>query len=108
MYVERPALIVPAKVRPTVTVAWSLTVTGCDRTATAATGCAEDRDGAVTALLAATHDAIAAAAMSAAGAARYELRAAGELVALIRTGVDEDGSPDYASTSALIQRIAAT
>ena len=90
------------------TVAWSLTATGCDRIVAAVTGCADDRDGAVTALLAATQDAIAAAAMSAAGAARYELRAAGELVAFIQTGVGEDGSPDYALTYALIQRIAAT
>ena len=68
----------------------------------------ERRLHAVTALLAATQDAIAAAERSAAPAAHYELRAAGALVALIQTGTDEHGDPDYAATSALIQRIAAT
>ena len=42
---------------------------------------------------------------SAAPAARYELRAAAELVAIIQTGADEDGSPDHAATSTLVQRI---
>lgn len=88
-------------------VAWSLTATGPHRIDTVM-GCADDHEDAVTALLAATQDAIDAAERSAAPAAHYELRAAGALVALIQTGTDEHGDPDYAATSALIQRIAAT
>jgi len=52
--------------------------------------------------------ALAAAERSGALAARYELRAAGALVALIQTGTDQHGNPDYGATRALIQRIAAT
>lgn len=86
------------------TVGWSLTTTTLVRIDT--TICtADDPDAAVTAVLAAAQDAIATAELSAAPAARYELRAADELVALIGTGADEDGRPDYASTSGLIQRI---
>lgn len=88
-------------------VAWSLTVTGLDRIDTVL-GCAGDGEDAVTALLAATQDALAAAERSGASAAHYELRAAGALVALIQTGTDEYGNPDYRATRALIQRIAAT
>lgn len=87
-------------------VPWSLTATGPHRIDTVM-GCADDHEDAVTALLAATQDALAAAELSAAPAAHYELRAAGALVALIQTGADEHGDPDYAATSALIQRIAA-
>jgi hypothetical protein len=45
------------------------------------------------------------ARLLAAPAARYELRAAAELVAIIQTGADEEGSPDHAATSALVARI---
>ncbi len=86
------------------TMPWSLTITTPVRIDTTI-GTADDRDAAVTAVLFAAQDAIATAERSAAPAARYELRAAGELVALIQTGADEDGRPDYASTSGLIQRI---
>lgn len=86
------------------TVPWSLTTTAPGRIDTTM-GIADDRDAAVTAVLAAAQDANATAELSAAPAARYELRAADELVALIQTGSDEDGRPDYASTSGLIQRI---
>lgn len=88
-------------------VSWSLTATGPNRIDTVM-GRARDQEDAVTALLAATQDAITTDALSAAPAARYELRAAGELVALIQTGADEHGNPDYASAAALIQRIALT
>lgn len=86
------------------TVPWSLTTTAPVRIDTTM-GIADDHDAAVTAVLAAAQDAIDDAELSAAPAARFELRAAGELVALIQTGADEDGRPDYASTRALIQRI---
>ena len=85
------------------TVPWSLTTTAPVRIDTTM-GIADDHDAAVTAVLAAAQDAIDDAELSAAPAARFELRAAGELVALIQTGADEDGRPDYASTRALIQR----
>jgi hypothetical protein len=85
-------------------VPWSLTTTAPVRIDTTM-GIADDHDAAVTAVLAAAQDAIDDAELSAAPAARFELRAAGELVALIQTGADEDGRPDYASTRALIQRI---
>lgn len=88
-------------------VPWSLTVTTFDRIDTVMDD-ASDREDAVTALLAATQDALAAAERSGALAARYELRAAGALVALIQTGTDQHGNPDYGATRALIQRIAAT
>lgn len=86
------------------TVPWSLTTTTPARIDTTI-GIADDHDAAVTAVLVAAQDAIAAAELSAAPVARYELRAADELVALIQTGADEDGRPDYASTAELIQRI---
>lgn len=86
------------------TVPWSLTTTAPQRIDTTI-GTADDHDAAVTAVLFAAQDAIAAAELSTAPAARYELRAADELVALIQTGADEDGRPDHASTSGLIQRI---
>lgn len=86
------------------TVPWSLTTTAPQRIDTTI-GVADDHDAAVTALLFAAQDAIAAAELSAAPVARYELRASDELVALIQAGVDEDGRPDYASASRLIQRI---
>lgn len=88
-------------------VPWSLTATGPHRIDTVM-GCADDHEDAVTALLAATQDALAAAERSAAPPVHYELRAAGALVALIQTGTDEHGHPDYAATGALIARIAAT
>jgi hypothetical protein len=68
-------------------------------------GIADDHDAAVTAVLAAAQAAIDDARVSAVPAVRYELRAATELVAIIQTGADEDGSPDHAATSALVQRI---
>lgn len=86
------------------TVPWSLTTTAAQCIDTTI-GTADDHDAAVTAVLFAAQDAIATAELSAGPAARYELRAAGELVTLIQTGADEDGSPDYASTRGLIRRI---
>ncbi|CAA0123175.1 Uncharacterised protein [Mycolicibacterium vanbaalenii] len=86
------------------TVPWSLTTTTPVRIDTTI-GASDDHDAAVTAVLFAAQDAIAADERSAAPAARYELRAADELVALIGTGAGEDGRPDYASTGELIQRI---
>jgi hypothetical protein len=84
-------------------VPWSLTTTAPQRIDTTI-GSADDHDAAVTAVLFAAQGAIAAE-LSATPAARYELRAADELVALIQTGADEDGRPDYPSTSGLVQRI---
>ena len=84
-------------------VPWSLTTATHVRIDTTV-GMADDPDAAMTAVLAAAQDAIASAGLSAAPA-RYELRAADQLVALIGTGVDEDGEPDYASTSGLFRRI---
>ncbi len=85
-------------------VPWSLSVTAADRIETTI-GNAVDDDAAVTAVLIAALDAIDAAARTATPAAHYELRAGGELVALIQTGADDSGLPDYATTRALIQRI---
>lgn len=86
------------------TVPWSLSTTAPARIDTTM-GVADDHDAAVTAVLAAAQDAIDDAQLSAAPAARYELRAGGDLVAILQTGADEDDSPDHASTRALIQRI---
>jgi len=83
-------------------VSWSLTITAPGRIDT--TMGIADHDAAVTAVLAAAQAAIDDARVSAVPAVRYELRAAMELVAIIQTGADEDGSPDHA-TSALLQRI---
>lgn len=85
-------------------VSWSLTTTAPCRIDTTM-GIGEDHDAAVTAVLVAAQDAIAAGRLSQAPAARYELRAAAELVAIIQTGADEDGSPDHRGTSALVQRV---
>jgi hypothetical protein len=87
-----------------VTVPWSLTTTAPGRIDTTM-DIADDHDAAVTAVLAAAQAAIDDARVSATPAVRYELRAATELVAIIQTGADEDGSPDHAATSALVQRI---
>ena len=86
------------------TVPWSLTIATPVRIDTTL-GIADDHDAAVSSVLAAAQDAIGGAERSAAPAARHELRAAGELVAIIQVGADEDGRPDYALTRALIQRI---
>lgn len=86
------------------TVTWSLTATAPGRIDTTI-GVAADHDAAVTAVLAAAQDAIDDARKASSPAARYELRATGELVAVIQTGADDDGRPDHASTGALIQRI---
>jgi hypothetical protein len=85
-------------------VSWSLTITSPVRIDTTM-GMGGDHDAAVTEVLAAAQAAIDDARVTAAPAARYELRAAGELVAIVQTGDDEDGSPDHVSTCALIQRI---
>ena len=86
------------------TVPWSLTNTAPGRIDTTI-GIADDHDAAVTAVLAAAQAAIDDARLSATPAARYELRAAAELVAIIATGANDDGSPDHAATRALVQRI---
>lgn len=88
------------------TVPWSLTTTN-HRTVDTTTAVAHDVESAVTATLAAAHDAIEAARASQAPTARYELRADSELVAIIQTGVDEHGRPDCTATVDLIRRIAA-
>lgn len=83
---------------------WSLTTAahgGIDTTM----GISDNHDAAVTAALAAAQDAIDEAHASAGPTARYELRADAKLVAIIQTGVDEDGSPDHVATRALVQRI---
>lgn len=87
------------------TVPWSLS-TANHRSVDTTIGVAHDLESAITATLAATHDAIEAARASAGPVARYELRAGSELVAIIQTGVDEHGQPDHAETAALIARIA--
>lgn len=86
------------------TVPWSLSIATADRVATTI-GTAVDEEAAVTAALFAARDAIDADALAADAAVRYEVRAAGELVALIETGADRNGQPDYVATRALIQRI---
>jgi hypothetical protein len=86
------------------TVSWSLTITSPCRNATTM-GSADDHEAAVTKVLAAAQEAIDDARVTAAPAARYELRAAGEPVAIVQTGADEDGNPDHVSTRELIQRI---
>lgn len=70
---------------------------------------AEHHDAAVTAVLVAALDATPEArARELPRSPRYELRAGGELVALIETGTDETGFPDHAEAAALIQRIELT
>ncbi len=86
------------------TVSWSLTTTATARIDTTI-GIAGDHDAAVTAALVAALDAITAAELSAAPHSRYELHAGYDLIAIIQSGVDDDGRPDHASTRALIQRI---
>lgn len=85
-------------------VPWSLTTSTAARIDTTM-GLADDHDAAVTAALLAAQDAIDGAERSQAPTARYEVRAAGKLVAVVQTGADQDGRPDYASTRELIQRI---
>ena len=86
------------------TVPWSLTTTAPGRIDTTI-GIAEDQDAAVTAVLAAAHDAIDSAGKASAPMARYELRAVDQLVAIVQTGADDDCTPGHASTNSLIQRI---
>ena len=87
------------------TVVWSLTTTTAGRVDTII-DTAEEYEAAVTAVLAA-----ALAAMHAARTTqvphtpRYELRADGELVALIQTGTDDAGCPGHAEAASLIARI---
>lgn len=83
------------------TVPWSLTTTAPARI-DITIGVADDHEAAVTAAQAAIRD----AGVSAAPAARYELRAALDLVAIIQTGTDEAGCPDHAEAAELIRRIA--
>jgi uncharacterized protein (DUF2126 family) len=84
-----------------VTVPWSLTTTAPGRI-DITIGVADDHEAAVTAAQAAIRD----ARVSAAPAARYELRAALDLVAIVQTGTDEAGCPDHAEAAELIRRIA--
>lgn len=83
------------------TVPWSLTTTAPGRI-DITIGVADDHEAAVTAAQAAIRD----ARVSAAPAARYELRAALDLVAIVQTGTDEAGCPDHAEAAELIRRIA--
>ncbi|OBB86792.1 hypothetical protein [Mycolicibacterium peregrinum] len=48
----------------------------------------------------------AAAAGTAAGLPRYELRQAGHLVAIIQTGVNEAGLPDHAGATHILDQLA--
>lgn len=86
------------------TVPWSLTITAPGRIDTTM-GMADDH-AAVTATLAAGQDGIDDARRSAAPAARYELRADADLVAIIQTGADQAGCPDHAQAAELVRRIA--
>lgn len=87
------------------TAAWSLTTTTAGRVDTII-DTAEEYDAAVTAVLAAALDAMhAARTTQLPHTPRYELRADGELVALIQTGTDDAGCADHAEAAALIQRI---
>ena len=88
------------------TVSWSLTTTAPGRSDTTM-GVAHDREAAVTAALAAVQAAVDDARVSAGPAARYELRAAGELIAIIQTGADERGRPDHGEAGNVVGRIAA-
>lgn len=89
------------------TVLWSLTTTIDGRVDTII-DTAQTRENAVTAVLAATLDAMHDARIGELPQApRYELRADGDLVALIQTGTDEAGRADHAEAAALIQRIEA-
>jgi hypothetical protein len=89
-----------------VTITWSLTTTAPGRIDTTI-GVAHDAEAAVTAALAAAQAAIDDARLTASPAARYELRAATELVAIIQTGADEHRHPDHAEAADLLARIAA-
>lgn len=87
---------------------WTLTTTTARRVDTMI-GPAQDHEVAVTAVLAATLDAIDdARTVGTSDLPRYELRANGELVALIQTGTENGGRPDHADTAELIQRIEAS
>lgn len=87
------------------TVPWSLTTAAPGRIETTI-GIGYGHEAAATAALAAALDAIKDAHMSAAPAARYELRAASALVAIIHTGTDEAGVPDHIEAAELVRRIA--
>jgi hypothetical protein len=89
-----------------VTSSWSLTTTTPARIDTTM-GVVRDYDAAVTAALAAARAATDEARVSAGPWARYELRADGELVAIIQTGADDHGMPDHAEAGDLVRRIAA-
>jgi hypothetical protein len=87
------------------TVSWSLTTTSPERVDTII-DTAETHEVALTAVLAAALDAIHDARIGKSPRApRYDLRADGDLVALIQTGTDDAGRPDHAEAAALIQRI---
>jgi protein-L-isoaspartate O-methyltransferase len=86
-------------------VSWSITTTAPGRIDTII-GMADGHESAVLAVLAAAQAAIENARVLAAPAARYELRADAELVAIIQTGTGEDGRPDHAETGEMIRRIA--
>lgn len=89
------------------TVPWSLTTTTVGRVDTIIDA-AEGHEVAVTAVMAGALDAMHNARIGELPQLpRYELRADGDLVALIQTGTDETGQPDHAGTAALIQRIEA-
>lgn len=84
---------------------WTLTTTTARRVDTMI-GSAQDHEVAVTAVLAATLDAIDDARTGeSAGLPRYELRVDAELMALIQTGTDDAGCPNHAEAATLIQRI---
>jgi hypothetical protein len=89
-----------------VTVSWSLTTTAPGRIDTTI-GVAHHHEAAVAAALATAQAAIDDARVSAGPAARYELRASTELVAMIQTGADEHGRPDHGEAGELVGRIAA-
>jgi hypothetical protein len=84
---------------------WTLTTTTARRVDTMI-GPAQDHEVAVTAVLAATLDAIDDARTGlSAGLPRYELRVGSEVVALIQTGTDDAGHPSHGEAATLIQRI---
>lgn len=87
-------------------VSWSITATAPGQIDTTI-GMTDDAESAAVAALAAAHAATEYARVLAGPAARYELRAAGELVAIVQTGTGKGGRSDHAETGDLIRRIAA-
>lgn len=90
------------------TAVWSLTISTADCSNTTIDSATSHEDAATAALAAALDAALDARSGALPQRLRYELRAGGELVALVQTGAAEhSGCPDHAGVVDLIRRIEA-